>query len=110
MKTLVIAKELGGLITTTHIVENYPGIKPMSGWDMMDIFLEQMKLFNVEILEKEVVSIERRSDMLFHVCVKDKCFESKTIIFGTGTKHKELNVPGEADYRNKGLSYCATCD
>lgn len=110
LKTLVIAKELGGLITTTHIVENYPGIKPMSGWDMMEIFLEQMKMFEVEMLERPVVSVERKEDMLFHVCTDDACFEAKTVIFATGTHHKELGAPGEQEYKNKGVSYCATCD
>ncbi len=110
LKTLVLAKELGGLITTTHIVENYPGIKPMSGWDMMDIFLEQMKLFNVEMIEKPVESLTRKEDMLFHVCLKDVCYTAKTVIYATGTHHRELGAPGEEEYRNKGVSYCATCD
>jgi len=110
LKTLVLAKELGGLITTTHIVENYPGIKPMSGWDMMDIFLEQMKLFDVEMIEKPVLSLHRKKDMLFEVCTQDMCYSSKTVILSTGTHHRELGAPGEVEYRNKGVSYCATCD
>lgn len=110
LKTLVLAKELGGLITTTHIVENYPGIKPMSGWDMMDIFLEQMKLFSVEMKESGVTSLERKEDMLFHVCTKKVCYTAKTVILATGTHHRELGAPGEEEYRNKGVSYCATCD
>ncbi len=110
LETVVFAKELGGLITTTHIVENYPGITPMSGWDMMDIFLEQMKLFEVNLVEKPVERIERLGEHSFSVVVQGQTHTSKTIIFATGTHHRELNVPGEGEYRNKGVSYCATCD
>ena len=44
-------KELGGLITTTHVVENYPGVLPASGWDMMNLFLKQMEQLEVEMRE-----------------------------------------------------------
>ena len=109
LKTVVFAKELGGLITTTHIVENSPGIKPMSGWDMMDIFLDQMKTFDVELVEKRVDELSKQEEA-FSVVVDGETHTAKTVIFATGTKHRELNVPGEEEYRNKGLSYCATCD
>ena len=110
LRTVVYAKELGGLITTTHIVENYPGIKPMSGWDMMDRFIEQMDIFDVEVVEKPVERIECAEDQLFLVHVDGEVVHTKTVIYATGTKHRELNVPGEEEYRNKGVSYCATCD
>lgn len=109
LRTVVFAKELGGLITTTHIVENYPGIMPMSGWDMMDIFLAQMKEFAVELVEKKVDSISKNNGS-YSVVVGEETFVSQTVIFATGTYHKHLNVPGEEAYANKGLSYCATCD
>ncbi len=110
LKVAVIAKEPGGLITTTHIVENYPGVKTMSGWDMMDIFLEQVQSLGVEIKRDEVVSVKREEDMLFHVCTEDTCYAASTVILATGTHHRELGAPGEEEYRNKGVSYCATCD
>ncbi len=117
LKTLVIAKELGGLITTTHIVENYPGILPMSGWDMMNIFLKQMEQLEVELREGEVTAIrrvERCADgscsHTFELDANGKILTAKSVVFATGTKHRELGAPGEEMYRNKGVSYCATCD
>jgi thioredoxin-disulfide reductase len=117
LKTLVLAKELGGLITTTHIVENYPGVLPASGWDMMNLFLKQMELLEVEMKEVEVASIRKIDD-----CADGSCshtfvvsaagieYKTKTVVFATGTKRRELNAPGEKTYYGKGVSYCATCD
>lgn len=110
LRTVVYAKEMGGLITTTHIVENYPGIKPMSGWDMMDIFLDQMKTFDVELVEKNVDALSRNNDTTFSAFIGGEEVTSKSVIFCTGTYHRHLNVPGEERLKNKGVSYCATCD
>lgn len=117
LKTLVLAKELGGLITTTHIVENYPGVLPASGWDMMNLFLKQMELLNVEMKEVEVSAlryINRCPDgscsHTFEVDANGQTYKTKTVVFATGTKRRELNAPGEKEYAGKGVSYCATCD
>ena len=117
LKTLVLAKELGGLITTTHIVENYPGVLPASGWDMMNLFLKQMELLEVEMKEVAVTAIrrvERCADgscsHTFEVDADGVTYTTKALVWATGTKHKELCAPGEHQYSNHGVSYCATCD
>jgi thioredoxin-disulfide reductase len=113
LKTLVLAKELGGLITTTHIVENYPGVLPASGWDMMNLFLKQMELLEVEMKEVEVATVahENGNGRRFTLTTIDgTTYTSKAVIYATGTKRKELNAPGEKDYYGRGVSYCATCD
>ncbi len=117
LKTLVLAKELGGLITTTHIVENYPGVLPASGWDMMNLFIKQVNDLQVEIKEVAVSAIRRVEECAdgscshtFDVDADGTTYRTKTIVFATGTKHRTLDCPGEAEYRNKGVSYCATCD
>lgn len=106
----VFAKEPGGLLTTTHIVENYPGILPLSGPDMMDVFVEQVGQIGVEVQQSTVTKVERLEDGSFEVCVDGDCVKAKTVIFATGTKHRHLRVPGEEEFKNKGVSYCATCD
>jgi thioredoxin reductase (NADPH) len=113
LKTLVLAKELGGLITTTHIVENYPGVLPASGWDMMSLFLKQMELLEVEMKEVEVTEIKRVEHgrtHIFSVTAAGETYTAKTVVYATGTKHRELNAPGEKEYYSHGVSYCATCD
>ena len=117
LKVLVLAKELGGLITTTHIVENYPGVLPASGWDMMNLFLKQMELLNVEMNEVAVTAIRRVEECpdgscshVFQVDADGQLYLTKTVVYATGTKRRELNAPGEKEYYGKGVSYCATCD
>ena len=114
LKTLILAKRKGGLIQDTHLVENYPGIKRMSGLEMVQKFEEHVKDYEVEYLEDALVKAKIKGE-------KDKCtylvktengkeYESKTLLFATGTKRKKLDIPGEKEFTNKGVSYCATCD
>jgi len=111
MKTLLIAKELGGLITTTHIVENYPGVSAVSGWDMMDVFIKQVRELDVETKETEVSAIRKvmgcedgSCSHVFEVDADGTTYRTKTVIFATGTKHRKLGAPGEQEYANRGAS------
>lgn len=111
LKTLVIAKEKGGLITTTHLVENYPGFVSLSGQELADNLEAHVKANNVPIENDIVNSIEKVGR---HFIVKTDLqnieYKTKTIILATGTKHRHLNAPGEVQFSGKGVSYCATCD
>ncbi len=110
MKTLVLAGRLGGLIQDTHIVENYPGVTRWSGFEMAQAFQKHVEDYKDQVTVKEefALSIEKRKDV-FVVKTEQGMYESKTIIYATGTKRKKLNAPGEEQYINKGVSYCATC-
>lgn len=115
LNTLVIAKEQGGLITTTHLVENYPGFVSLSGPELAGKLEEQVKANNVPIENDIVESIKEiglGSEKYFEIKtgIKEKIYHSKTVILATGTKHKHLNVSGEEKFQSKGVSYCATCD
>lgn len=109
LKTLVIGELVGGTITTTHIVENWPGIKEISGWGLAEKLIEHTKSLDVEIVDAKVDIVEKK-DSKFIVKVKDKEYMAKTILFATGTKRRKLNVPGSEEFENKGVSYCAVCD
>ena len=109
MKTLVIGDLEGGTITLTHLVENYPGFKSLSGLELAKNLLEHAKGLEAEFKNGRVEAIEK-IDGGFRVKKNDETFEAKTIILSTGTEHRKLNVPGEAEFENKGVSYCATCD
>lgn len=114
LKVLVFAEEPGGLITTTHLVENYPGIKSIGGFEMGQTFMEHAQETGAEYVYSRVDSIEKFKDeegkARFRVKKGDDEYISKTVILATGTKHKHLGVPGEEEYANKGVSYCALCD
>ncbi len=108
MKTLIIAKEIGGAIILTDKVENYPGFKKISGEDLVEKLREHAEEYDVEIIENEVISIEKKNN--FIVKTKNEEYSAKTIIYAAGTKWRKLNVPGEEEYSSKGVHYCALCD
>lgn len=111
LKTLVIAKEKGGLITTTHLVENYPGFVALSGQELADKLEEQVKANNVPIKNDIVNSVRREGDyFIIKTDISEEEFKAKSIVLATGTKHRHLDVPGEKEFANRGVSYCATCD
>lgn len=111
LKTLLIAKEKGGLITTTHLVENYPGFISLTGQELADKLQAHVEANNVPI-ENDIVESIKKKDKYFIVktAIQKKEYKSKSVILATGTKHRHLNAPGEKEYAAKGVSYCATCD
>jgi len=114
LKTLVFAAVPGGLITTTHLVENYPGIKSITGPDMGVLFIEHARETGAEFqfsLVKQINKLTEQNYPIFEVIDSaDKKYYAKTIVLATGTNHKHLGVPGEKEYSSKGVSYCALCD
>ncbi|MCH7902359.1 FAD-dependent oxidoreductase [archaeon] len=109
LKTLVIGELIGGTITTTHIVENWPGIKEITGWGLAEQLIEHTKSLDVEIVDGKVNDVQKK-DGGFIVKTKDKEYKAKTILFATGTERRKLKVPGAEEFENKGVSYCAVCD
>lgn len=117
MKTLVFAEQPGGLITTTHLVENYPGIKSISGPQMGMDFLQhaldtgaEFKYEKVTAIEESQVELNGKMVKAFNVTSSSGVYTALTIVIATGTKHKHLHIEGEEKYKNKGVSYCALCD
>ncbi len=111
LKALIIGNEWGGLITTTHLVENYPGYKSLSGIELMDKFKEHVDYYKVPYMSDFVTKIEKKGEGKFFAKTEEgKEVEAKAVVIATGTKRKKLNVPGENELANKGVSYCATCD
>jgi len=110
LKTLTIAEMPGGLITSTHLVENWPGIKSISGPDLALSLQDHASSFGAEIKNQKVEGIEKVEDNKFKVITSSEEYFGKSILFATGTKHRKLGVPGEEKLENKGVSYCALCD
>lgn len=118
MKTIVFAEQPGGLITTTHLVENYPGIKSISGPDMGMVFVEHAQESGAEFSYERVNEVAKvtaeegvcKGKEIFKLTTNSGDKFAKTVVLATGTKHRHLGVPGEEEYANKGVSYCALCD
>lgn len=113
-KTLILEKEApGGLATSTHLIENYPGFpEGVGGQELMDKFEKQAKRFGADLFDFEKVEgVHKTEDDLFEVHTdQDQIYRGRSVLLATGSKPKHLGIPGEEEYANKGVSYCATCD
>ncbi|MBN2297726.1 MAG: thioredoxin-disulfide reductase [Deltaproteobacteria bacterium] len=115
MKTLMIASTFNpSLITTTDLVENYPGFPDgITGFEIIERFTLQAKNFGMETAGADVTSVSRISQdgsVRWKVDTGDENFEASALIIATGTQYAHLNVPGEEEFTGRGVSYCATCD
>ncbi|MFX0146061.1 MAG: NAD(P)/FAD-dependent oxidoreductase [Candidatus Hodarchaeota archaeon] len=109
MDVLIVGKTFGGLIATTHIVENYPAITSISGQGLMDMFRDHMDSLNIPYITDEIRKIEKVGDH-FELQSFFQKFKAYSICIATGSERKKLGIPGEDEYAGRGVSYCATCD
>ena len=104
------ALDIGGTITLTDVVENYPGFVKLTGQELAEKLLEHAKSYpSVEIRNDWVQSVDR-GEHCFFLRVGGEVIQSSTLLFATGTRHRELRIPGHDEFRNKGVHYCALCD
>lgn len=110
LKTLIIEKQVvGGAMAISPMIENYPGMEPISGVDLTERFKNQAQSFGAEIKDiTNVIKIDTKEKII--ETNTGETFKAKTIIFTTGSRHKKLGVPGEEEYTGRGVSWCATCD
>jgi thioredoxin reductase (NADPH) len=100
---------IGGLITWSNEVSNYPGIKKITGIELAKMLESHAREYTKDIFNESVTEI-RKSGNGFLVSAGRKDYSAKAIIFATGTSMRKLNVPGEAELLNKGVHFCALCD
>lgn len=99
-----------GLLTTTTIVENFPGFpEGIDGFELMQNLQKQAERFGATI-EFGAVEAADLSKNPFELTVDGKPLEAKTLIIASGAGHKKLNLENEVRLENKGVTYCATCD
>ena len=99
----------GGQLMFIDELENYPGLPPISGYELIADFEKQAEAFGAEIEFSEVSAI-RKADKAIIIASDSGEIEAKAAIIATGTRHKLLGISGEKEYKGKGVSYCATCD
>ncbi|MBU0650655.1 FAD-dependent oxidoreductase [bacterium] len=107
---LMVSKEFGGQFLESGQIFNYPGFVEISGYEFHASMRKQLEANDVKLnLEEDVKGIERINGG-FKVLTDKNKYETKTIIIATGSGHRTLNVPGEKEFKNKGVTYCAICD
>ena len=110
IKHLLIGSQLGGAIVWASVVENYPGFESISGSDLAQKLIDQVKKLGVEIKNSGVIELQKKDSSFELKTENDEFFEAKTLILAIGTQRQKLNIPGENKYLGKGVSYCSTCD
>lgn len=110
LKTLIIEKDVaGGQISGTAFVENYPGsIENPTGMGLSERMEEQAKKY-AEVVFENVKEVNLDGEIKT-VKTDSNEYQAKVIIISTGARHRNLGVPGEKEFANRGVSYCATCD
>lgn len=110
MNALVITKDIGGQAAWSGDIENYTGYQFVTGPELVAKFEEHMRKYNIALKENEEVTGLRKEGNVFYVRTNEIEYKAKTVIIASGKRSKELGVPGEKVFKNKGLTYCATCD
>lgn len=103
--------ELGGQVSLTYVVENYPGFpEGIGGLEMVELFQKQAERFGARIEVDSAVEVDL-SVRPFEVKTQNgKLYLAETLIIATGASARHLDVPGETEFTGRGVSYCATCD
>lgn len=106
----VIAKDIGGQTALSGDIENYTGYQFITGPELTEKFEEHMKKYGIKWKEnEEAAKITQKGGIVSVRTGKDE-YRAKTAIIASGARWRELGVPGEKEFKNKGLTYCATCD
>ena len=108
---VMVTKDIGGQTSLSADVENYTGYQFISGLELVAKFEEHLSQFDIQLKKDEQVNrIEKIPEGYFLTHSDKAAYESRTVLIASGRRARLLNVPGEASFKNRGVSYCATCD
>jgi thioredoxin-disulfide reductase len=110
-KVAIVSKEIGGQLHNTSTVDNYLGIPMTEGKHLSDTFLKHLETLNVPLyLEVSVLSLKKIDRQFMIELDNGVMLKAKTVLLATGGQPRQLGIPGEREFANKGVSYCTTCD
>lgn len=107
---LVIAENVGGQAALSGNIENYTGYQFISGPELALKFQEHLQAFDIRLNHPEQARSIKKQDRLIEIITDKEGYSSRSLIIATGARPRLLNVQGEKEFKNKGLTYCATCD
>ncbi len=110
IETLIVTKDIGGQAALSGDVENYTGYQFITGPELALKFEEHLRKFSLALRENEAVEELKKEADLIRVKTDKGLYEARAVIIASGKRSRELAVRGEKEFKNKGLTYCATCD
>lgn len=111
LKVLIIEAEVnGGKLSKTYEIENYPGIKSISGLELATQLTEHGQKFGAKLISGEVLEIGENEGKKEVRLKNGDVYLSKAVVVATGTKERTLDLPHADEFTGRGISYCAVCD
>jgi alkyl hydroperoxide reductase subunit F len=107
---LVISLDVGGQAAWSGDIQNYTGYQFISGPELAQKFQEHMLKYGTLLLENEEVLELKKIGQVIRLKTNKADYQARSVIIASGKKSKELAVAGEKEFKNRGLTYCATCD
>jgi thioredoxin reductase (NADPH) len=112
MNTLIVNQgTAGGQMVLTHEIANYPGVESIGGYMLGNTMKQQAQSFGATIFNNsKILDLDLTSDIKSIELARKGKFTATSVILATGGRSRPLNVPGEDEFKGRGISYCATCD
>ncbi|MGP0585349.1 alkyl hydroperoxide reductase subunit F [Paenibacillus timonensis] len=110
IRTGIVAERFGGQVNDTLGIENLIGVKYTEGPKLAANLEEHAKEYNIDIMMSQRAKGLQKKDLIEVELENGAVLKSKTVILSTGARWRNMNVPGEAEFKNKGVAYCPHCD
>jgi len=112
LKTLIVDEgTVGGQMILTHEIANYPGVESINGYQLANIMKKQAKTFGCDIISNSSIADLKIDGEIKSITLSDGgIYSSSAVILAPGGLPRTLGVPGENQFKGRGISYCATCD
>ena len=111
LDTLILEGDtVGGQVTTTSVVYNYPAVEKVDGTQLMNQMQSQVASFGVEIQHDAVEKFDLTGEVKTLIGKSGQKYTARSVIIATGANPKKVGFPGENEFRGRGIAYCSTCD
>lgn len=107
---IVIGHLVGGQISETHEIDNYPGVDATGGFEFSELLVAHARKYGASIENRMVTGITKEDGGFAILLDGGSVIRSRMILLATGTSHRSLGLDREAEFIGRGVSYCATCD
>ncbi|GLX80092.1 alkyl hydroperoxide reductase subunit F [Thalassotalea insulae] len=114
IKTGLVADRFGGQVQDTMAIENFISVKATEGPKLVASLEEHVKDYDVDVMNgqrvKKIIEAQSAGDLITIELESGASLQSRSVLLATGARWREINVPGEQEYRGKGVAYCPHCD